>query len=59
MTLKQVKKLHAGDEVYYADPDNAESSVVCSISSIEVKDNIVCITDTDGNYLEFYAKELS
>ena len=59
MTLKEVKRLHPGDEVYWNDPDDGICSRVYTIASIVVNGNVVSITDVDGSVLECFAKELS
>lgn len=59
MTKSQVKKLHPGDEVHWTDPDEGLCSRTMTIQSIEVKGDIVCIQDKNGDVLECFAKELS
>lgn len=60
MTIPEVKKLHAGDEVYWNDPDNGLCSKTIKIATIEVRPcYTVIITGDDGSYLECFASELS
>jgi len=59
MTVKQLKKLRTGDEVFWTDPDNGICSRTLTISSIEVMGTVVTIVDTDGDTLECFARELS
>ena len=59
MTLKQIKKLDNGDEVFWTDPDNGIGSKHITIQHIEVKGEIVCIQGKDGSELECFARELS
>jgi hypothetical protein len=65
MTLEEAKKLHAGDEVYWTDPDDGLCSCLYTISKIEIiEDGIhtfAKIWDTNGsyNYNECYLDELS
>ena len=59
MTLKEVKRLHPGDEVYWNDPDDGICSRVYTIASIVVNGKVVSITDVDGSVLECFAEELS
>lgn len=60
MTLRQVKQLGHGDEVYWNDPDGGKCSRVITIRFITiVSRSIVRITGMDGCYLECFAGELS
>ena len=59
MTEKQAEKLHTGDEVFWNDPDDGETSRNINIQSIKIQGEMVCITGVDGDYLECYACELS
>ena len=51
--------LKPGDEVFWTDPDAGICSRPLVISEIELKEDIVCITDKDGGYLECFSEELS
>lgn len=57
--MRNIKKLHPGDEVFWTDPDGGACSKSIIILEIEVKGNVVCILGKDGGYLECLAKELS
>ncbi|MCD6434938.1 MAG: hypothetical protein J7L15_00900 [Clostridiales bacterium] len=59
MTLKEVKKLHTGDEVFWEDPDDGLTSRNITIQSVKVQGEVVCISGKDGDELECYAHELS
>ncbi|RLI48950.1 MAG: hypothetical protein DRP09_21040 [Candidatus Thorarchaeota archaeon] len=68
MTLKEVRKLHNGDEVFWNDPDDGLTSRHITIQSIKVLapdddkdygDEIVCIHGKNGDELECFAHELS
>jgi len=59
MKVKDVKKLKSGDEVHWKDPDEGLCSRTLTIGSIKVTGDIVRILDTEGDYLECLAKELS
>jgi len=67
MTLKQVRKLHNGDEVFWNDPDDGLTSRHIIINTIQVLapddkeygDEVVCIQGKDGDELECFAHELS
>ena len=58
MIMTEVKQLQIGDEVFWNDPDNGLTSRSVIIQSIEVKGEIVCIYDRDGDNLECFASEL-
>ena len=64
MTLKEVKQLHPGDEVYFTDPAELEgeeehSSRHIVIQEINIVGEIVCIVERDGGNLECFPHELS
>ena len=60
MTLKEVKKLHSGDEVYWNDPNEGAGSRVYMIQRIELfAGGMVVIHEPDGSCLECFASELS
>ena len=59
MTEQELRNLHAGDEVFWTDPDEGACSRTYRISTIKIKGEVVCITDTDGATLEAFASELS
>jgi len=59
MTLKEVKKLHTGDEVFWEDPDDGLTSRHITLQSIKVQGEVVSIFGQDGDELECYANELS
>ncbi len=61
MTLKQIKQLHKGDEVFWSDPDKGKCSRTCKIQSIEIRYPVctVIITEQDGSIFECFASELS
>jgi hypothetical protein len=59
MTLREVKKLHPGDEVTWNDPDDGACTRTGVIQSIKVTGNVVQITWQDGSDLECFARELS
>jgi len=56
--MQWINNLRSGDEVYWNDPDNGICSRHMIIESIEIVGNTVCITDTEGNYLECFKNEL-
>ena len=59
MTPKQAKELRPGDHVRWNDPDEGVCSRNMTLASIFVSGDVVQITDTDGDYLECFAEELS
>jgi len=61
MQIRNVKKLHTGDQVYWNDPDNGACSRFYKIQTIEVdaRSGVVTIQEPDGSVLECYARELS
>lgn len=59
MTNRQAKSLKPGDEVFWADPDEGTCSHYLTIKEIEVREDMVKITDTDNQYLECLARELT
>jgi hypothetical protein len=59
MKVKDIKKLHSGDEVTWNDPDEGKCSRTLTIGSIKVTGDIVRILDIEGDYLECLAEELS
>ena len=59
MRLRDLKKLHSGDEVFWTDPDEGRCSRHYIIAEIEFVGGIVKLTGKDGSYLECYARELS
>jgi hypothetical protein len=60
MKIKDVRKLHSGDQVYWNDPDDGTCSRVYQIQTIEVdpETGVVVIQEPDGSMLECYAREL-
>lgn len=59
MNMRNVRKLHRGDQVTWTDPDAGICSRTLTILEIEVKGEAVCITDEQGDYLEALPRELS
>lgn len=59
MTFKDAESLKAGDQVYWADPDDDACSRVITIDYIEVKGDFVCIVEGDGSVVEAFPHELS
>jgi len=59
MTEEELAELHNGDEVFWTDPDEGACSRVYQIKTIEIKGEVVCITDVNGDSLEAFAHELS
>jgi hypothetical protein len=60
LSIKEVKQLHPGDEVFWNDPDDGLASRVYKIRNIEfVPPNAVIIEEDDGSVLECFAHELS
>lgn len=59
MKMTHIRKLHHGDEVFWNDPDDGICSRHYIIGTIEIKGNIICITDKNGDYLECHARELT
>lgn len=59
MEIKEIKKLSSGDEVFWNDPDEGICSRILNISQIKIRGDIVCITETNGNYIEVFCVELS
>ena len=59
--LNEVKNLYPGDQVYWNDPDDDQTSRYYTIQHIEVleESESVKITDKDGSELECYIHELS
>lgn len=58
MRMQDILKLHNGDEVFWEDPDEGGCSRHYTIATIEVKGDVVCIEDVDGDYLECLPREL-
>jgi hypothetical protein len=58
MTIKEMRKLHPGDQVFWEDPDGGACSRVLRIQTIKVVGNVATIMELDGSILECYAKEL-
>jgi hypothetical protein len=56
--ITDVKKLHAGDQVYWNDPDDGACSRVLTIQAIQVDGNVAAITEPDGSVVECFAREL-
>jgi hypothetical protein len=60
MTKEEAKQLHCGDEVYWTDPDEGLCSRYYNIKAIYwANDDVICIEDEDGSYLECFAHELT
>ena len=59
MSLKNFKKLQAGDEVHWTDPDQGLCSKTIKILAIEKVGNVAIIAGDDGSMLQCYARELS
>lgn len=59
MTLAQFRRLKAGDQVFWTDPDGGKCSRFYLIASIERIGMIVRIVEKDGSVLECYKEELS
>ena len=61
MTIKEVKQLHNGDEVFWSDPDDGICSRTITIQSIKIDapNEIISIYGNDGDYLQCFAHELS
>jgi hypothetical protein len=59
MTATEAKNLKPGQEVFWKDPDDGACSKYLTIKEIEVRDDMVRITDEDGEYLECLPSELS
>lgn len=59
MTKEQIKNLHQGDQVYWEDPDGGIGSRVYQILTIEMRGEVVRITEPDGSVLECFPDELS
>jgi hypothetical protein len=59
MTLREVKTLGCGDEVYWNDPDAGSCNKMITIGQVWVIGEVVCIHGKDGSYLECFAHELS
>lgn len=60
MKMKDIKKLHRGDEVFWTDPDGGKCSRHLKILSISVrnKDDITMV-DLKGGVVQCTAAELS
>ena len=58
MNRKEVLKLNSGSEVWWKDPDNNTCSRSYTIRKINIKGDVIGITDIDGNYIECYSHEL-
>ena len=65
MTVQQVQALRPGDEVKWNDPDKGLCTRIIKIQHIEVcsdgkpaVDDVVKITDVNGDYVEVFAHEL-
>ena len=52
-------QLKPGDEVVWNDPDGGLCTATLIIKAIQYRDDHVLITDTDGDTLECFLKELS
>ena len=59
MESNEIKQLHSGDEVTWNDPDDGICTRTLTIQSIKIKGEVVCITDSEGQYLECLSSELS
>jgi len=59
MNITEALKLDSGFKVFWEDPDEGKCSRYYTISKIEIKGTILCITDIDGSYIECFAHELS
>lgn len=59
MTMREAKKLHTGDEVYWTDPDEGACSRYITIQTITFHGDVVRITGKDGCSLECFPEELS
>ena len=58
MSIKQIKLLQPGDQVYWNDPDAGICSRILNILTISICDDIISITDIDGSYIQCYHNEL-
>lgn len=58
MTLKQAMELHKGDEVTWNDPDEGRCTRTIIINTVEIDEDVVKITDPNGDYLECLIGEL-
>ena len=61
MTIKEIKNLRSGDEVFWTDPDEGECSryIIIRTITIEEGSDILSIYGQDGDYLQCFAHELS
>ncbi len=59
MTLSEITKLHAGDEVYWNDPDAGASSRNVQIVEIWIEGDAVLIREHNGEVLSCFPEELS
>ena len=59
MTIEEVFKLKAGDEVFWNDPDGGICSRYVRVMEVEFVGDILCLTDNDGITLECFPYELS
>lgn len=58
MRICDVKKLQAGDEVRWNDPDQGLCSKTIKIKAIWQEGNIVNIEDENGDFLQCFCREL-
>jgi hypothetical protein len=59
MTKKTAKTLKPGTKLFWSDPDDGACSRILIIDVVEVRGDMVKITDKDGGYLECPPSELS
>lgn len=59
MKLGDVHQLRPGDQVRWNDPDDGACSRILTIGSIEVRGNVVTITEPNGALVEAFARELA
>lgn len=53
--MENIHKLRKGDELLFKGPDGDK---YLTISTIEIIGDIVCIVDTEGDYIECFIDEL-
>ena len=58
MCVDSIYDLHPGDTVTWHDPDNGICTKTITIRMIRYRDDMVQITDTDGDDLECLPEEL-
>jgi hypothetical protein len=59
MTVKEIKKLQSGDEVFVKDHADGRRSRHYTVNHIDVFDDIVQLLASDGSYVECWPEEVA